>query len=82
MAGSDLALVHLRPGPSGGLTCPVESLRLLWDLEARGFTLTRDGDALVVQPHERLTRLDYEAIRRWKAHLLALIAYSPPEVVQ
>ena len=51
MAASELACVCLRPGPSGGgLTVPVQPLRLLWDLEGRGFTLTQDGETLVVQP--------------------------------
>jgi hypothetical protein len=53
---------------------------LLWDLEARGFSLTQDGDALIVGPHERLTRLDCEAIRKWKPHVLALLSYEAPEV--
>ena len=76
MVASDL--VCLRPGPSGGLTVPVQSLRLLWSLEARGFTLTQDGGTLIVRPPEQLTPTDCEQIRRWKFHLLSLLAYIPP----
>ena len=35
---------------------------------------------LLVQPYERLTRLDYAAIKRRKWHLLSIIDYVPPKV--
>ena len=75
-AGSDY--VHLR----GGLTVPVEPLLLVFRLQERGFSLAPDGEALVVQPYERLTRTDCEQIRRWKRHVPALLTYQAPEVVQ
>jgi hypothetical protein len=64
----------------GGLIVPAQSCLLAFELEDRGFKLSRDGDVLVVQPHERLTRDDCSRIRRWKLHLLALLDYTPPEV--
>src|SRR6187549_3468105 len=51
----------------GGLVLPVEPIQLALELEERGFTLTRmDGDTLLVQPYERLTRDDCQRIKRWK----------------
>ena len=72
MVGSEY--VHLR----GGLTVPVAPLLLVFRLQERGFSLTPDGDALIVQPYERLTRTDCDQIRRWKRHLLALLNYEAP----
>lgn len=73
MVGSDVAdrFVILRDG----LIVPAPAYLLLLDLEARGFTLARDGDTLVVTPHEQLTRQDCAACRRWKWHLILLLAY-------
>lgn len=59
----------------GGLVVPAPAFLLLLDLEDRSFTLTPDGDTLVVQPSVRLTPEDRDAIRRWKWHLLALLDY-------
>ena len=79
MVGSEARFIHLR----GGLTVPVEPLLLVFDLQERGFTLTpEDGETLVVQPYNKLTRTDCEQIRRWKRHVLALLSYEAPEVVQ
>lgn len=72
--------VALPPGPRGGLTCPADALRLLFDLEGRGFRLEPRGDMLIIQPHAQLTEDDCRQIRRWKLHLLALLAYVPPEL--
>lgn len=55
------------------LIMPVAAYRLACDLEARGFSLARDGDALVVSPHQRLTRADVGGLRRWRWHLLAYL---------
>jgi hypothetical protein len=61
---------------TSGLVLPVEPCLLALDLEARGFTLTREhDDVLSVQPHQRLTPEDCVAIRRWKLHLLAIVDY-------
>ena len=61
----------------GGLVVPVPPLRLLWQLEERGLTVSRDGDYLLVQPHQQLTLEDCAQIRRWKPQLLALVEYRP-----
>ena len=63
---------------AGGLTVPAEPLMLVFELQERGFTLTPDGEALVVQPSSRLTRVDCDRIRRWKHHVLALLNYEAP----
>lgn len=61
----------------GGLTLPVDAIRLALDLEHRGLTLTiDDGDVLVVGPRERLTDEDRALIRRWKRHLLTIVTYA------
>ena len=81
MANSDGAAkyVVLR----GGLTLPVEPILLALELEERGFTLTRmDDNVLSVQPHQRLTPDDRGRIRQWKHHLLAVVDYVAPEIVQ
>jgi hypothetical protein len=71
MSASDV--VTLR----GGLTLPVDAIRLALDLENRGLTLTVDeGDVLVVGPRERLTDDDRALIRHWKRHLVAIVRYD------
>lgn len=59
----------------GGLALPIEPVRLLLDLEAAGFRLSRDGDDILVRPFSRLREDDVRALKRWKAHVLALIDY-------
>lgn len=73
---------ELKPGPNGGLILPNDVIRLAIDLESRGIVLAADGDKLRVSgPHGKpdLTPADVEAITRRKYHLLALLAYVPPE---
>jgi hypothetical protein len=66
----------------GGLTLPLEALKLAWALEDRGATFAVDGKDLVVDgPSGLLTDADQVAIRRWKLHLMAMAIYRPPEVV-
>jgi hypothetical protein len=65
---------------AGGLAVPVRPLRLLFELEERGFRVTHEGDHLVVRPGRGLTDADREACTRWKSHLLALLDYQPPSV--
>ena len=76
MAAGSETYVSLR----GGLTVPVEPLRLVFELQDRGFTLSQDGDALLVQPYQQLTPDDCRQIRLWKRHILALLTYEPPEL--
>lgn len=72
MNGSDF--VTLR----GGLTLPLAAVRLAFDLEERGLHLRVDdeGTVLSVGPGDRLTDDDRLLIRRWKAHLVAIVAYN------
>jgi hypothetical protein len=79
MVNSKERYVQLKNGP----VLPVQPVLLMFELQDRGFSLTREpGDVLRVQPWERLTRQDVQAIKRWKWHLLAIADYSaaPPEV--
>jgi len=60
----------------GGLSVPLPALRLLWDLEARGFHVRQGEDgALLVSPRSRLTPDDDQAIRTYRDELKALVAY-------
>lgn len=60
-----------------GLTVPLEVVQLALDLEQRGVHLIReDGDVLLVGPRERVTDDDRVQLRRWKRHLLAIMAYD------
>lgn len=69
------AVVTLKNGP----TLPLPALRLVWDLERRGFTLRlvpQPGtDAVVVEPTAGLTAEDRAALARWRRHVAALISY-------
>jgi len=76
------AFITLRPGTGGvGLTIPAEPLRLLWDLEQRGFRLSTDHGDIVIEPFDRLTPADCEALRHWKPQCVALLGYEPLAVV-
>lgn len=66
----------------GGLVVPVEPVLLLLDLEARGFKLSRDGDDILVRPFSKLGDDDKRNLKLWKPHVLALIDYIAPELVQ
>ena len=70
MSGSDFVVLR------GGLTLPVDAVRLALDLERRGLRLAADGDSLSVGPRELITDADRNLIRRWKAHLLAIVSYD------
>ena len=75
MASSSDRCVVLR----GGLAVPLEALRLAWALEARGFRLDpAPNDQIWVQPGSALTAEDEAAIRRWRWHLRAILAYEAP----
>lgn len=58
-----------------GVIVPAAPYVLILALEARGFTVSRDGDTLVVEPPDRLTDEDCGVIRQWKHHLLLLLDY-------
>ena len=60
----------------GGFSVPLPALRLLWDLEERGFHLGQAEDgALLVSPRSRLTADDDAAIRNHKDELKALVGF-------
>jgi hypothetical protein len=61
----------------GGPTLPAAVIELAIDLQQRGLHLTvEQGDVLFVGPRNRLTEEDRAGLRRWKLHLLALLAYE------
>jgi hypothetical protein len=64
----------------GGLAVPVAPILLLCELEARGIKCWREGDDVLVQPWQRVTHEERLELRRWKPHVLALLAYEPPTV--
>ncbi len=74
-------LALLAPGEQhvtlrGGLTLPLPALRLVWDLEERGFDISLDASGQpVVEPAAVLTDRDRAALHRWRRHVAALIRY-------
>jgi hypothetical protein len=62
----------------GDLVLPVEPVRLVLELEARDFRLSRDGDAIWVRPFSKLTDQDKAQLKLWKPHVLALLDYQAP----
>jgi hypothetical protein len=56
-----------------GFAIPLEPLKLALDLEARGCSLERIGDDLLVRPRSLLTDEDRDGLRRWKSHVLAIV---------
>jgi len=69
---SDSELVTLR----NGAAFPLAALRLAWDLEDRGCSVTVEaGDVLRVGPRDRLTDADRAAIKTWKPALIELTKY-------
>jgi len=66
----------------GGLTVPLDALRLAWALEDRGARFTVDGGDLVVEgPPGFLTDEDRVAIRHWRVPLKAIASYRVPDAV-
>lgn len=74
MASSDDYVTLVR-----GPVLPGAVVALAVDLEARGFDLRAQGDRLLVGPVDALTPADVDAIKRWRHHLLALVAYVEAE---
>jgi hypothetical protein len=64
----------------GGRVVDIAAIKVLLDLEERGFTLRAEADSLLVHPRSRLTMADDEAIRAHRDELLALVRAC--EVVQ
>src|SRR5688572_24075745 len=66
----------------GGPTLPVAPWLLALDLERRGVRLWREGSDILIEPFNELTANEVQQLRRWKAHVLALLAYAAPELTQ
>lgn len=56
-----------------GWSVPLPALQLLWDLEARGFTVALAAGTLRVSPRSQLTADDDASIRRHRDALFALV---------
>lgn len=69
--------VHLQLG-ADGLDCPVEALQLLFRLEDAGCIFRVDGDRFVVSGGPGVSEEDRATIRRYKAHLVTLVASCCP----
>ncbi len=83
MGATTEALSH--PGHvwlKGGLSVPVRALQVVWDLEARGFSLTLDEAGLLVTPAARLTPADDHAIRTHRDAIVAIVEYVEKGVPQ
>lgn len=74
MASSDQRYVCFK----GGLAVPLEPWLLVLELHARGFKLSRDGDAIWVRPFSKLTDDDKSQLKLWRQHVLALLDYQAP----
>ena len=75
--------VTLAAGPSGGLTVPLDAYNLAHELLThRGLILVQVADKLRVRQQAGsapiLTAEDQARIRKYKFHLLALLAYQAP----
>ena len=68
---------------AGGLTVPVEAFVLAHELSRRDLILRVQGDLLRIQgpggTKPDLSPEDMAKIRRWKAHLIALLDYRAPK---
>ena len=63
-----------------GLSLPWSAVEAALALEARGFTFRADRDRLLVSSPDGavLTAEDRETIRRWKGHVLVMLAEPDP----
>jgi hypothetical protein len=66
---------HLIP-LRGGLTVPSPPLFLLLDLESRGFRVSVDAGDLLIEPSGQISEAERALLRRWKAHVVALVTYD------
>jgi hypothetical protein len=73
-AASDHRYVTL----TGGITVPLTPLRLLLDLESRGFKVSRDGDDIFIAPFSKLSDDDRKQLKAWKPDVLTLPDYEAP----
>ena len=68
---------------AGGLTVPGAAYRLISDLIGRDYSLRQEGEMLrIAGPNgskPELSADEIAGIKRYKAHLLAMIAYRAPE---
>ena len=65
---------------NSGLRVSIAALQLAIDLEMRDFTLSVHDGLIYVDPRERLTNDEMAQIRRYRWHLLAILAYRAPDI--
>lgn len=77
-------IVSLKHGPNGGLDVPSEALVVFYRLLTRDLTLKVEGETLRVccadGSRPEFSESERASIVRWKAHLVALVNYVPPEL--
>ena len=79
----DELLALLAPGEEylmlrDGLALPLPALRLMWNLEERGFGFDISLDTseqVIVEPAAVLTERDRVALYRWRRHVAAIVNY-------
>lgn len=62
------------------MVLPLAPVLLALRLEAAGFRFRAEGRDLLVSPFEQLSEADRTALRRWRHHVLALLAYEPAQL--
>lgn len=77
-------IVSLKPGPNGGLDIPLDAYNLMFELESRDLVLSAEGDMLRIKRSDggkpEFSESEVTRIKKYKAHILAMLAYVPPEV--
>ncbi len=68
------------PFHSGPLV-DLEALKLVLQMEDRGFTVQVHGDVLTVRPSTKLTAHDRALIREWKDELLQIVGDEAPRLL-
>lgn len=63
----------------GGRPVPLAAVELALDLERRGIRLWPDGEGGLLLQGRDLTDADLDRVRPFKAHILALLAYTPDD---
>ena len=75
-------IVSLKPGPNGGLDVPKDAYILLFELAGRDLIFSQEGEMLRIKRADggrpEFLAGEVERIKKWKMHLLAMLAYQPP----
>ncbi len=64
----------------GGVQVYLAAWLFAIDLEARGITLSLDGETLIARPRSLLSRDDVNRLRTYRHDLKRIVAYEVPEL--